>query len=106
MERTPYLKVVGMPREMGGVGAPKPIVFGVLGHTKDTGMMKSLGGLVETSTGDRSVKAGETVSKKQAKGMGSDHRLENAGTASHLPGQHYGQVPYAGAYMYKLGEKL
>lgn len=103
MNRTPYLKVVGMPREMGGKGAPKPTVFGVLGRTKMESMNKVLGGLVETSTPGKKPKVDMKVDSVVRQ---SDHHLEGAGRATHISGEHYGQVPYAGKYMAKEGSKV
>lgn len=103
MKQTPYLKVVGMPRQMGGKGAPKPTVFGVLGHTKSEPLMKSLGGLVETSTKGKKPNVVESIRSVSEQ---SDHHLEGAGRATHISGEHYGQVPYAGKYMAKEGSKV
>ena len=100
---TPYLRVVSMPRRMGGKGSPQDTVFGVLGHTKMDSYSRSLGGLVETSTPGKKPKVSESIYsvKKQ-----TDHHLEGAGRATHISGQHYGQVPYAGKYMAKEGSKV
>lgn len=98
-----YLHIVGLPRQMGGRGAPKPTIFGVLGHTKDESMSKSLGGLVQTKT---AVKSKSPVEGYKMVGHQSDHHLEGAGRATAVSGQHYGQVPYAGKYMKPLGSKV
>ena len=99
---TPYLKVVGMPRQMGGKGAPKETVFGVLGMTKTDPYSKSLGGLVVHTTGGSKPsvsKSNETLKMK------TDHMMPGT-TATKISGSHYGQVPYAGAYMAKEGSKV
>jgi hypothetical protein len=99
-----YLKIVGMPRQMGGVGAPKPTIFGVLGHTKMESSTKSLGGLVQTKTkGASPVDSSESIYSVKRQ---SDHHIEGAGRATAVSGQHYGQVPYAGKYMKPLGTKV
>lgn len=103
MDRTPYLKVVGMPREMGGVGAPKPIVFGVLGKTKMEPEMKTLGGLVSTTSSGAKPRVTESVRAVREQ---TDHHLEGAGRATKISGQHYGQVPYAGKYFAPVGSKV
>lgn len=100
---TPYLKVLSMPRRMGGRGAPQDTIFGVIGMTKFDPLTRSLGGLVENSTKGSFPKVSESISsvKKQ-----SDHHLEGAGRATHISGEHYGQVPYAGKYYAKTGSKV
>ena len=103
MDKTPYLHVVGMPRQMGGKGAPTPTISGVLGMTKIQPEMKSLGGLVEHSTPGAKPKVSESI---KAVAKQSDHHMEGAGRATHISGEHYGQVPYAGKYMAKEGSKV
>jgi hypothetical protein len=98
-----YLKIVGLPREMGGRGAPTPTIFGVLGHTKFDSSSKSLGGLVERATPGKSMNPSESISKVVRQ---TDHHLEGAGRATAVSGEHYGQVPYAGKYMKTLGSKV
>lgn len=100
---TPYLRVVSMPRRMGGKGAPTDTIFGVIGMTKYEPLNRSLGGLVETSTPGKKPKVSENI---HAVGKQTDHHLEGAGRATHISGQHYGQVPYAGKYMAKEGSKV
>jgi hypothetical protein len=98
-----YLKIVGVPRQMGGKGAPQPTIFGVLGETKYDSYSKSLGGLVETKTPGKSMNPAESVSRVVRQ---SDQHLEGAGRATAVSGEHYGQVPYAGKYMKPLGSKV
>ena len=98
-----YLKIVGLPRQMGGKGAPQPTIFGVLGHTKYDSTNKTLGGLVIESSGASAKNPSESV-KSVAKQ--TDHHLEGAGHSTAVSGQHYGQVPYAGKYMKQAGDSL
>ena len=98
-----YLKIVGVPRQMGGKGAPQPTLFGVLGHTKYDSANKTLGGLVQESSSEKGKNPSEPV-KMVAKQ--TDHHLEGAGHSTAVSGQHYGQVPYAGKYMKSVGERL
>lgn len=100
---TPYLRVVGMPRRMGGKGSPQDTISGVIGMTKYEPYNRSLGGLVETSTGGSKPKVSESIYAVRKQ---TDHHLEGAGRATHISGQHYGQVPYAGKYMAKEGSKV
>ena len=100
---TPYLRVISMPRRMGGKGSPQDTIFGVIGMTKYDPSSKSLGGLVETSTPGKKPNVAESVYSVRKQ---TDHHLEGAGRATHISGEHYGQVPYAGKYMAKAGAKL
>jgi hypothetical protein len=103
MTHDSYLKIVGVPRQMGGKGAPTPTIFGVLGHTKDDSYMKSLGGLVMTKTKGRSENPTKGINRVVRQ---TDHHLEGAGHATAVSGAHYGQVPYAGQYMKSVGSKV
>lgn len=102
MDKTPYLQVVGMPREMGGLGAPKPTVFGVLGHTKIEPYSRTLGGLVSITR-----TSGEPAPKVlKAKGVHSEHNIAGKAAKTHIPGSHMGQVPYAGRFMSEQGKMV
>lgn len=94
----PYLSIVGMPREMGGSGAPKPTVFGVLGHTREDGLTRSLGGLVIKTTGAKALPVNMYTGSKN-----SEKHLIGPASKTHISGAHYGQVPYAGRYMAHVG---
>jgi len=96
----PYLSVVDMPRKMAGAGAPRQTVFGVLGHTKETGMTRSLGGLVIDTTREKAPQAAQHA-KDLAKN--SERHIIGRAAATHISGAHYGQVPYAGKYMAPAG---
>lgn len=93
MNQSPYLNIVGMPREMAGKGAPSSTVFGILGHTKGDSYMKTLGGLVAHAPTERIQK-------------GTVKHVAGKAPKTHIPKAHYGQVPYAGYYMSAEGDKL
>ena len=102
MEATPYLQVVENPRRMAGKGAPRDTTFGVIGHTKFDSMSRSLGGLVKDSkTLGPKPKGAKKISKPDL----SDHKI-TAHSATYIPGEHQGQVPYPGAYMKQVGKRL
>ena len=98
---TPYLHVVDMPRMMGGAGAPRSTVFGVLGRTGMDPMTKSLGGLVGNTKASGPVPP--TMSGKKVK---TERKITGTPSKTHIPGEHYGQVPYVGKYMSDLGSRL
>ena len=98
-----YLEVVGSPRTMGGKGAPRDTLFGVIGHTKMDPMARSLGGLVIGTT------KGASPAKSAHKAHihpDTDHNLIEGPHRTALPGSHYGQVPYAGMYMKAVGKSV
>lgn len=96
-----YLEVVEAPRRMRGKGAPKDTLFGVIGHTKPDSEMRSLGGLMITTTkGKSSSDAAESASSVR---KNTEHHLIGKASKTHIPGKHFGQVPYAGQYLVKVG---
>jgi len=99
----PYLEVVDEPRMMRGEGAPRSTVFGVLGRTIESPKMKSLGGLVHKAPGAK-ISAG-TV-EHHPKLVHTERRITGPAAKTHISGEHYGQVPYPGAYMAHLGKRL
>lgn len=98
----PYLEVVDEPRQMRGEGAPRSTTFGVLGRTKESPKMKSLGGLVHHSVHTK-VPKGEL---HKAKGLTTERHITGAPSKTHIPGAHFAQVPYAGQFMSVLGGAL
>jgi hypothetical protein len=104
MNHNPYLHVVGEPREMKGKGAPRSTVFGVLGHTEMSPLSKSLGGLVKDSKVGKLQKG--TVIKHPDGHMNSDRHIVGPASKTHIPGSHFGMVPYPGHYMSAKGASL
>lgn len=101
--KSPFVKFVDTPsRNMRGQGAPKSTVFGVLGMTKESPYMKSLGGLVRRAP-TKAIPKG-TIEKEA--GMMSERGAVGMVPRTHIPGQHHGMVPYAGEYMSHLGKEL
>ena len=100
---TPYLHVVAEPRMMRGKGAPRSTVFGVLGATKETGKMRSLGGLVENSKASAPIGKGVLKTPKVIK---TERHITGPAAKTHVSPEHYAQVPYPGAYMGPAGKRL
>ena len=102
MDKTPYLHVVESPRQMGGRGAPKDTLFGVLGMTARDPLSRTLGGLVSNTR-----TSGEPAPKvHKAKGIHTERNIAGKAAKTPLPGAHYGQVPYAGKYMSDVGRMV
>lgn len=102
-EGTPYLEVVDEPRMMAGKGAPRSTVFGVLGRTKETGKMRSLGGLVHRAP-DAKIGSGTLI--HNAKRLETERDIAGPASKTHISGEHYGMVPYPGAFMAAAGHRL
>ena len=101
-KETPYLEVVGEPRMMRGEGAPRSTVFGVLGRTKESAKMKTLGGLV-VERSQAKVPKGELM---RPGGVKTERGITGAPAKTHIPGAHYAQIPYPGVFMAHLGHAL
>lgn len=102
---TPYLHVVGQPHQMQGKGAPRDTMFGVLGRTTMADpYSKTLGGLVRnTMLGNlnRSVYMSASDVRKN-----TDHSIVGPSGKTRMPSKNYGQVPYAGQFIDKVGKIL
>ena len=103
--KTPYTQVTGQPRMMEGVGAPRSTVFGVIGRTQMDPYQRSLGGLVHETTGNKRVRPGEVHMVKTSM-QNTDNHILGPASKTHMPGQHYGQVPYPGMFQSHLGMVL
>ena len=100
----PYMQVLE-PRMMAGKGAPRSTTFGVLGMTKESGMTRSLGGLVQhTVHGKVPAHMSEKEASKKV-GQTERHILGHA-SRTRIPGEHYGAIPYPGMYQSHLGGML
>lgn len=97
---------VGAPRMMmRGVGAPRSTVFGVIGRTQLDPYQRSLGGLVQETTGGKRAHAGEIHHVKSSM-QNTDRHILGPPSKTHMPGQHYGQVPYPGMFQSHLGQMV
>lgn len=103
LNKTPYLQVVDMPRMMGGVGAPRSTVFGAIGRTKMDPYTRSLGGLVETTTPGKTPKVTNSASSEP---KNTERSIIGPRSKTPMPGAHYGQVPYPGAFQSHLGTRV
>ena len=97
------MEVVENPRRMAGKGAPRDTTFGVIGHTNEDPMMRSLGGLVKATT-TPGTKAPKT--HKLMRMDLTEHHIAGHENKTFIPGSHQGQVPYPGHYMKLVGGKL
>ena len=95
-----YIKKIPAIRQMGGKGAPMPLIPGVIGATMQDSYQRSLGGLIVDTK-----HLGPTpphFSDKKAFHT-ENGAVMHSSPATHISGQHYGQVLYPGAHMGHLG---
>ena len=100
---TPYLHLVGAPRAMAGKGAPQPTMFGVIGKTTIDPYTRTLGGLVK-NTKEGKLNPGIAMSARKA--PQTEHSILGAAGKTRMPSAHYGQVPYVGKFIGKIGKRL
>jgi hypothetical protein len=102
MHDTPYLHVMESPRQMGGKGAVRDTLFGVLGMTTRDPFTRTLGGLVSNTR-----TSGEPAPKvHKAKGIMTERNIAGKAAKTHIPGQHLGMVPYPGEFLSKVGKMV
>lgn len=103
MNKLPYMHVVDKPIEMMGKGAPRSTTFGVIGMTKYDPYTRTLGGLVQTTTDVRASKVAVPASSEP---KNTEFHILGPASKTKVPGQHYGQVPYPGAFRSHLGTRV
>lgn len=100
--KSPFIEFAPNPdRRMAGKGAPESTVFGVIGRTKLSSESRSLGGLVKETKASAAIQPGTLV--HDTKLANTERHVIGPAPKTHIPGTHYGQVPYAGEYMSKKG---
>lgn len=83
-------------------GGVTDTLFGLIGATKGHTEIRSLGGIVDGGKPDAKVPSDlkkEKVADKTERHIGGKN-------ATKIPGSHHGMVPYPGAFMAKVGNKL
>lgn len=100
---TPYLNESGMPRVMSGNGAPRSTIFGVLGQTTYDPYTRTLGGLVSNSKTD---KASPGTYMRASQAHNTERHILGVSGKTKMPSTHYGQVPYPGKFIDKVGAKV
>ncbi len=103
MSEMPYLRVIDEPFRMKGAGAPRDTVFGVLGKTKEDSKMRSLGGLVAYSKPSAPLPKGNLEHHPREV---TERHIIGPPSKTHIPGAHFGQVPYPGQFMSHMGKVL
>jgi hypothetical protein len=83
-------------------GGPKDTLFGLIGTSQGYSDVKSLGGLV--NPGKPSAPKPSAMNKGKVADMTERHI--GGKNLSKIPGAHYGQIPFAGQFMKKVGPKL
>ena len=93
--------------QMSGKGAVQSTMPGLMGATKQDSYHRSVGGLLH-DTADGPLGPGIAHSAVSCLNIygNTDHGLLGARSATPMPGAHYGQVPYPGAYASHLGVRV
>lgn len=100
IDRMSYMNVVeGKYAMRGGV---TDTLFGLIGQTKGHTEIRSLGGIVDGGKPD----APKPSDLKKGKVADMTERHIGGKNATKIPGKHYGQILYPGAYMAARGKKL
>ena len=91
-------------RMMSGAGAPRETLPGVIGATRIEPVTKTLGGLVV----DTKLSPLHSSVYMNASAVRSNTERNIVGPAgmTRMPSAHYGQVPYAGMFIDRVGDKL
>ena len=90
---------------MGGKGAPRSTVFGVLGQTVYDSHSRSVGGLVLNTKERAPLGKGTTEAVSQIH-HNTERGLLGPASQTHIPGSHYGMKPYAGFFRSAVGPKI
>lgn len=101
----PFLtKSKASKNQMRGKGAVQSTMPGVMGATKQDSYQRTVGGLLN-DTADGPLGPGVAHSAMATLSIygNTDHGLLGRASATPMPGAHYGQVPYPGAYASHLG---
>jgi hypothetical protein len=69
----------------------------------ETPLTKSLGGLVKEST---NVSAPKVAMKASKEPKNTDRHILGKAAKTPIPGEHLGQIPFAGQYMSHVGKSL
>jgi len=97
------MHVVDRPIEMAGKGAPRSTTFGVIGMTKYDPYTRTLGGLIQTTTDVRAPNPAVSASSEPKNTL---FHILGPASKTRVPGEHYGQVPYAGSFRSHLGTRV
>jgi hypothetical protein len=104
----PFLKKARASKvEMSGKGAVESTMPGVMGAMKNDAYHRSVGGLLH-ETADGPIGPGTFHSAMEVlKIYGNTERhILGSASATPMPGAHYGQVPYPGAFSSHLGSSV
>jgi hypothetical protein len=96
MQYLPYMG--GYPQKVVGESSTQPILFGVLGMFKGDQKFQGLQQVVE---GKPIGHLPHLVSTHDH--MNSEKHIMGAPAKTHIPGNHYGMVPFAGRFMTEQG---
>lgn len=104
----PFLKKTkASKRQMSGKGAVESTMPGVMGAMKEDSYHRSVGGLL-METADGPIGPGTYHSAQKTLNIygNTEKRILGPASATPMPGEHYGQIPYPGAFASHLGQSV
>ena len=99
LQDLPYMG--GYPQRVVGPSSAQPILFGVLGHFKGDQKYQALQQVVERPS---KFKLPPLQAGRAGPSENSSRDILGPPAKTHIPGIHYGMVPFAGAFMAGHGE--
>jgi hypothetical protein len=92
---------------MSGKGAVESTMPGVMGAMKNDSYHRSVGGLLH-ETADGPIGPGTTHSAMEVMKIygNTERHILGRASATPMPGAHYGQVPYPGAFASHMGHSV
>jgi hypothetical protein len=93
--------------QMKGKGAVQSTMPGVMGATKQDSYQRTVGGLLN-DTADGPLGPGVSCPVQSCMSIygNTDHGILMPKSVTPMPGAHYGQVPYPGAFASHLGKQV
>lgn len=101
MQNLPYMG--GYPQRVVGKSSSQPTLFGVIGFFKGDQKTQTLQQVVERPSHYKLPKLIHGQSN-QPEHHNTERHLLGKKAATHIPGAHYGMVPFAGRFMSGHGE--
>jgi len=100
MLNLPYMG--GYPQKVVGESSTQPVLFGVLGMFKGDQKFQALQQVVERPSSHK-IPPVHAVSAATTHNVNTDRYLLGPAAKTHIPGIHYGMVPFPGRFMTQHG---
>ena len=94
----------GYPQHVVGKSSTQPTLFGVLGQFRGDQKFQGLQQVVERPSHYKLPPLHSGVGSAKEHGANSDRDILGHPAKTHIPGIHYGMMPFAGAFMSSHGD--